>query len=125
LTAPLLLLILFGTADFGQMFGRMVAVQRAARAGTQYASVDQARWTDWEGMRNAALAEVAGLSGVTATASQFCTCNFTGENNCSLSCSGQRQYIRVVVRGTFKTIVPYPGIPSSTELAASSTLRIK
>jgi Flp pilus assembly protein TadG len=122
---PTLMLILLGTADFGRLYYEAIAVENAARCGAQFAVVTSANHNDFAGIRQAALNELQGLSGATATVSQMCRCGWGQENDCSSGCSSKRTYVQVTVSKTFNTLAPYPGIPSSVQLRAVSTMRIK
>jgi Flp pilus assembly protein TadG len=122
---PSLMLILLGTADFGRLYYEAVAVENAARCGTQFAVVSTANHSNFAGMQQAALNELQGLSGGTATAVHLCRCSWSQENDCSSNCGSKRTYVQVTVRKTFNTLVPYPGIPSPVQLRAVSIMRIK
>jgi Flp pilus assembly protein TadG len=125
ITMPVLVLVLLGTADFGRVFYDAIALESAARCGAQFAVVTSANHDDLTGMEQAALNDLQNLNGATARAIKVCRCSWGAETDCSTNCSSKRMYVRVTVEKTFNTIVPYPGIPSSTVLRASSTMRIK
>lgn len=125
LVLPLLMLILLGTADFGRGFAQWIAIQQAARSGTQYASVDTTHYLDTAGTETAALADIPNIAGATATATSYCTCGWSGQFDCSVVCSSKRQYMQVVVQANFTTIAPYPGIPATTAVTAKSIMRLK
>jgi Flp pilus assembly protein TadG len=128
LSSSLLFLVMFGVIDFSRIFANACAVQGAARAGTQYGMLSPAHYNDFTGMRNAALANAGNPFGMTATASQFCACNVGGSRqSCPASCSSgsPETYIEVDVSMVYSTIATYPGVPASTNLGASSMVRVQ
>jgi Flp pilus assembly protein TadG len=128
LSSSLLFLIVFGVIDFSRIFTFGCAVQGAARAGTQYGMLSPAHYNDFTGMQNAALANAGSLSGMTATASQFCACSIGGpRQSCPAECvSGSPEtYIQIVVSMPYSTLFSYPGIPELTNLSANSIVRVQ
>src|ERR1700739_2240513 len=103
LLSSVLFLVMFGVIDFSRIFSSACAVQGAARAGTQYGMLSPAHYNDFAGMQNAALANAGNPAGMTATASQFCTCSIGGASqSCPATCpSGSPEiYIQVSVSMT-------------------------
>ncbi|MDZ4796779.1 MAG: TadE family protein [Bryobacteraceae bacterium] len=128
LTATFMITAMFGIIDFGRMFGVASAVSSAARAGTMYGSQDVARSSDFNGMQTAAKNDGQNVQGMTATATQFCTCSLGGaQQSCSVTCSSgvKRTYVKVVVGQTFSTAFQYPLVPQSTNLSSTSIVRIQ
>jgi Flp pilus assembly protein TadG len=128
LSSTLLFLIMFGVIDFSRIFSSACAVQGAARAGTQYGMLSPAHYNDLAGMQNAALADAGSPAGMSATASQFCACSIGGtRQSCPATCSSgsPETYIEVDVSMTYNTIATYPGVPSATNLKASSVVRVQ
>lgn len=125
IAAPVLILILLGTADFGRLYYDAIAVENAARCGTQFAVVAAANHNNFAGMKQAALNELPNAQGAAAEAVQVCRCGWGSPADCSIACASKRAYVQVTVEKTFNTLVPYPGIPSSVKLRAISTMRIK
>jgi Flp pilus assembly protein TadG len=128
LSSSLLFLIMFGVIDFSRIFASACAVEGAARAGTQYGMLSPAHYNDFTGMQNAALADNAGATGITATASQFCACSIGGaRQDCPAACSvgTPETYIEVRVAMPYTTVFTYPGVRHVTNLAASSIVRVQ
>jgi Flp pilus assembly protein TadG len=128
LSSSLLFLLMFGVIDFSRMFSSACGVQGAARAGTQYGMLSPAHYNDFTGMQNAALADAGTPAGMTATASQFCACSIGGtRQDCPASCpSGSPEtYIQMDVSLPYTTIATYPGVPSVTNLKATSIVRVQ
>lgn len=128
ISATFMVTAMFGIIDFGRMFGAASMVSSAARAGTMYGSQDVARSGDIDGMQTAAKNDAQNVSGLTATASQFCTCSLGGAVvNCATSCpSGvKRTYVKVVANQQFQTAFQYPLVPKSTNLTSTSIMRVQ
>jgi Flp pilus assembly protein TadG len=128
LSATFMVTAMFGIIDYGRLFATANMVSSAARAGTLYGSVDVTRNGDYAGMQGAALTDGQNTAGMSAAASQFCTCSLGGAAQlCTTSCpSGtKRTYIKVVVTKTFNTAFQYPLLPKSTQLTSASVVRVK
>jgi hypothetical protein len=119
------LLFLLAVADFGRVFFVAIALNNAARAGTQYGIQSPANAADVSGMAQAAQSDASNIPGVTATASEYCECPDGSTQACdsSPSCSDLRVYVEVDTSGSFQTLLNYPGIPSSFALTGKSVMR--
>ncbi len=129
LIAPLLVLFLVAVGDLGFAAYDLMQLQAAAEAGAQYA----ARNT-W----NAAAIETAvtgatGIAGVTATPapSQLCGCPDGGSlslTSCGNTCpsgSPAGLYASVSARLQYRTVLPYPGLPSPLTLTGQAYRRLQ
>jgi Flp pilus assembly protein TadG len=124
LAFPVLMLILLGTADFGRIFYTYVTLSSAAHTGAEYGATSAPKIYDSAGIQRAALNDAQDLSGVTVTSTPSCQCSNGSAVNCAAtSCSPLRYYISVSAKKTFQTLIPYPGIPSSTDVTAVAVLR--
>jgi Flp pilus assembly protein TadG len=123
--APVLILFLLAVADFGRVFFVSIALNNAARAGTQYGIQSPANAADVSGMQLAAQTDASNISGVAATASERCECPDGSSQACNSapSCSDMRVYVEVDTTGSFQTLLNYPGIPSSISLTGKSVMR--
>ena len=127
--APTLALALICTADLGLGIYRNMQVQNAAQAGAEYAV---AHGFVAESITTAVQAATA-LSGISASPapSQFCGCpSATGVAvaTCGATCPGGSTvgtYVTVSALATYRTLLPYPALPSSFALTAQSTVRIQ
>lgn len=127
LASPLMMLAV-GTTDYGLGVYRQMEVQNAAQAGAEYALK--------HGFSTSAItAAVTGATPLSVSASpapaQSCGCP-SGATITSATCGSTcgdgfpaGTYVTVAAQATYSTIIPYPGIPSTYTLAASSTVRIK
>ncbi len=126
LSLPLLLLFFFGVADLGRLFYTSITLVGAATAGAQYGVASTANNNDYAGMQQAALNDAVNLTGVTATAVQFCECLDGTSVSCSsgtCSSSSPPKYVKVTTQATFRTWFSYPAIPSSVPLSGVSVER--
>ncbi|SRR5208282_1252188 len=125
LLAPLLVLVLVIAADFSRVFYMSIEAANAARAGVQYGAQSTTKASDTDGMKQAALNDASNVSGLTATASNFCECPpSTSHVTCSAtSCSGMEMYVQVNTSAQFQTLVHYPGVPSTVTLNESALMR--
>ena len=125
LVAPFVVLVLVIAADFSRVFYMSIEAANAARAGVQYGAQSTTKASDTSGMQQAALNDAANLSGLTATASNFCECPpSTSHVTCSsTSCSGMEMYVQVNTSAQFQTLVHYPGVPSTVTLNESALMR--
>ena len=126
--APFLVLILLAAADFGRMFYMSVQLRGAARAGAQYGSQSNTTWSDTAGMQAVALSQLH-LIGASPTASASgCLCGSTPQCSSSYDCTdlgSTGAYVSVTTSAVFKTIVTYPGIPSSVTLTGSAIMAVQ
>lgn len=129
LSLPLLLLILFGVADFGRCLYAAIEVTNAASAGAEYATASLANYSDFTGMQTAAQNDAADVPGLTITASSFCQCLGGGVVSCVAgACGGTSsppKYVKVVTTGTFKSLFSYPGLPATVALTGSAIRRLQ
>jgi Flp pilus assembly protein TadG len=129
LIIPLFLLLFMGVADYGRVFYSADIVVHAAEAGAQYGAMNTTNAADNAGMQTAAVNSASSITGLTATATSFCTCGAGGSaTSCSSTCVSYgtpAMYVQVKTQATFKTLASFPGLPHSIPLAATSTLRVQ
>ncbi len=127
---PFLILILLAAADFGRMFYMSVQLRGGARAGAQYGAQSTTDAADSATMQAVALSQI-NLIGASPTASaSACTCASSNMPKCSSSydCTDlgpNGAYVSVSTSAVFKTIVTYPGIPSSVTLTGSAIMPVQ
>jgi len=121
------MLLFCATTDFARVVYAGISVANAARAGVQYGALTPGNSGDTAGMKQAALADAADLSNVTATAGNFCSCDGgVSEVDCSgTTCSGSAPsgYVSVTANYTFDTLIPWPGVPQQIILARTAKMR--
>ena len=124
LAFPVLILVLLGTADFGRIFYTYVTLANAAHTGAEYGAASAPKTNDSAGISQAALNDSQDLTGVTITSQPYCQCSNGSPVSCATSsCSPLRYYVSVRAVKTFQTLIPYPGIPSSTNVTAVAKIR--
>jgi len=124
---PVLLLLCCGTMDFARVVYAGIEIAGAARAGVQYGALTPGNSGDTAGMTQAAIADAADLGNtVTASASNFCSCDGTTVA-CSSTCAGETPdgYVSVTANYTFNTLLAYPGVPKSVALSRTAKMRVQ
>lgn len=109
---PLLTFCFVVGVDFSRVFYHVQAVQNAAQSGALYACQSATTAANTDQIKATAQADAADLSPTPSVTSALGT---DADGNATVS---------VTVAYTFKTITNYPGIPSSTALTRTVTMRI-
>jgi Flp pilus assembly protein TadG len=127
---PVVLGLCLGITDFGRLFYSATTVTNAAEAGAVYGSRSVANASNVSGIRQAVLNDAQNLSDVTVNAFTYCQCSDGSSASCNngASCPGSqypRTYLKVTATAPFTTAVNYPGIPSLTDVAAVSIVRVQ
>lgn len=128
LVAPIVILIAFGTADFGILATRSAALQATTRVGAEYARRHAA---DTSGIRNSMqnAAAFAPTVSFPATFPWSCECDDGTAIACAQSCatlgrpSPNRVFITISASQAFTPLVPWPGIPAI--LTAATEVRLQ
>jgi Flp pilus assembly protein TadG len=118
---PLLILLALACVDFGRFAYYAIGVENAARAGAEYAimnnypSTGQSAWTT--AVQQAAAGEMAGDTGYDST-------QLTVTPAVTVESSGLHR-VQVTASYTgFNTVVTWPGIPSNPTIMATVTMRV-
>jgi Flp pilus assembly protein TadG len=125
LSLPFLVVLLLVVADFARLFYASIGVANAARAGTQYGAQNYTTAIDYPGMKTAAQNDGQNISGLSASATSFCTCNGAKVACIPAQCSQPKLYVQVTTTATFTTLINYPGIPSSVPLSSTSVMPVE
>jgi Flp pilus assembly protein TadG len=116
LILPVLMLIVLICVDFGRFAYHQIAVNNAARAGAEYAIMNpylSSGSTTWQAaVQSTAQAELANQTNCDPT-------DLTTTTTVTIESSGLRRVRVVASYSSFQTVVPWPGIPSSTTLTSS------
>ena len=131
---PVLIILSIYTMDLGLFMFNKMEVQYAAQAGAQYAigkvSYDATAISS-------AVTNATRFTAITPSSSQFCGCpTTTGVNFCAAACgstcttcatTAQGHYVTVTATPTtpYTPLARFPGIPSTYDLTAKSTVRIR
>jgi Flp pilus assembly protein TadG len=126
--APVLILIFICLADLGLGISAKMQVDNAAQYGAQYALTNGYNAS----AITAAVKNSSDMSNLNVAPALICGC--PGQNgvlpriSCVSPCadgSTPGSYARVSVTHTYVTLLPYPGLPSSFNLASQSTVRLQ
>ncbi|MFY9532083.1 MAG: TadE/TadG family type IV pilus assembly protein [Candidatus Acidiferrales bacterium] len=126
LALPLLVVMLLGTIDVGQLAYEYIEVSNAARAGVAYGAQNHVTASDNPGMTQAAKNDALNISGLNATPNHFCECSDGSSSTCAVGdCSGSRllEYVQVNTSATYQPWFPCPGIPSSVTVTGTAQMR--
>ena len=125
LAVPVLILFVLAGSDYARVFFVSVEVNNAARAGASYGIQSVSKAQDLTGMQTAAVNDGSNISGLTATATQYCICSNHAKFTCGSSpaCQDQAMYVQVTTTATFHTYFSYPGIPNTITLNGSAIMR--
>ena len=125
LALPILLLTVLGGADLARVFAHATAVETAARAGAEAASIDPDPTLD----EATALVEgeLSGVPGLDPAAATVTLAVHRGDD-VDGSCPDEPTlaepcFATVRVRYTFRPVIPWPGIPATVELDCTRTFR--
>ncbi|MBI5085063.1 MAG: pilus assembly protein [Acidobacteria bacterium] len=129
LLGPILILLTAGAIDIGRVMYTGMEAATAARAGVQYGAQSTETSTDYAGMQTTALNAAPNVSGLTAVAAKVCTCSTisAGTVGCNTTCAtgSLKAYVTVTSRITFRTLLPYPGVPSSMPVKQTVWMRVR
>ena len=112
----LLVVIVLGVIEFGQLAYDSIEVSNAAKAGVQYGTQNGATASDTTGIQNAAAAAATDVTGLTATSSYSCTCSDGSSSTCQNTDCPNAHLEEVLTVNTQATVTPMvriPGLPSS------------
>ena len=126
-----LLVLVMGAYDFGRLAMEQAGVTQAARAGAQFAVLDQANATNEDAIRQAARDEAEDPNLKVDPIISFCRCPGSAvQVNCGNNCpDGQYapRYVQVTVTDTLDMLFDYPGLPeaNSYTMTSTSTMRVR
>jgi Flp pilus assembly protein TadG len=128
LVAPAILLIAAGTADFGMLATKSIALAGTTRIGAEYARRHPA---DMTGIRNSMQRAMSFTPTLTFPTSfpQSCECSDGTSITCAESCATagrpgpNRIFMKISASQALTPLVPWPGIPAT--LTATTELRLQ
>lgn len=117
LTTPFLAMVLLGAVEVARVAYASIQVANAAKAAVQYGAQSTATASDLTGIKNAAMNDASGVSGLTTTVSSsgICSngnsCTGTGGSCLPTDCSGAHieQILTVDTSATITPSVYLPG----------------
>ena len=125
----MLLMLLFGAGDFARAFYAAVTVTNAAGVGAMYGTRSVGAASDVAGITQAAQNDAQNLIGMSVTTTKYCQCPDGSSIACTAtSCAGNTKsllYCSVTAQYSFRTMAPYPGIPSTVLIAKRVIMRAR
>ena len=129
LVTPIFVILLLGAADFGRLMYIWIDVTNAARAGVQYGAQSRATAENNAAMQTAATNDGStDVTGLTATATQFCSCANGSSSTClPTDCSGSHiiEYVQVNTSVSVAPMFTYPGLPGTLTLTGQAVMRVE
>ncbi|MDR5726194.1 MAG: TadE/TadG family type IV pilus assembly protein [Terriglobia bacterium] len=132
LVFPLFILLLLGAAEFGRLAYAAIEISNAARAGAAYGAQTNITASDFGNIELAATQDAPNVSGVTATAMNFCTCSSGAATpDCTTAltpCPSPariQEYVQVNTTATVDPLFHYPGLPSTFTLTGQAIMRVE
>ncbi len=125
--APLLVLLLIGLIEVGRFAQYSIVVANAARSGAQYGAQNLGTAADLTGMAAAARNDAQNITGLSATAVQFCRCADGTSSTClptDCGTSHRLVFVQVDATGTFTSILHFPAVPASQTITSRATMRV-
>jgi len=129
--APMLILLMTGGWDLGNVVYQAERLANAARAGTQY-GLANGNNTNYTGMVQAARNDANDPNNaLNVTATQVCVCPGGGTPTaaaCGANCTGnasQLDYVQVTVNENYSTMFTYPFVSNPVSLTSTVMLRFK
>ena len=116
LIAPVLIILMLGTIDYGRVYFAYVSVTNGARNGAQFASANASAAADVDGIRTAAIADTSELLNTSPTNPDVSVATGTDTQG--------RLYADVTMQYTFTTIFPWPGLPQSMNVVRTVRARV-
>ena len=127
-----LIMLVLGAYDFGRWATEQATITQAARAGAQWAVLDQANATDTNGMIQAARDEAGDVNNeLVFDPPPFPYCQCPGSStpgNCATDCADglyPPMYVQVTVQDTFELLFDFPGVSQTQSLSSTSTMRVR
>jgi Flp pilus assembly protein TadG len=124
----LIMLLLMGVIDFALVTQQAMVVSEAAYAGAQYGAIS-GNSSNFTTMQNIATSSAKGVSGFSATASNWCSCSPGGTSvSCSSTCTSYGtpiMYVQVLTSATASVLFKYTGVPLTVPLHGFCILRVQ
>lgn len=127
---PMLCLLLSGLVEAGRFGYYTILVGNAARAGVQYGSQNLVAAADTAGMASRALNDGQNVTGLSASATNSCTCADGTTSTClPTDCASSHMivYVQVTATGTFPSLLNYSALPASLRsltVSDTATMRV-
>ena len=125
LLVPTVVLLLVIVGDWARVFYAAIEVANAARAGVQYGAQSHVTAINYDSIKQAALNDGQNISGLSATAADFCMCSGIKVACSPAQCSQPQLFVQVTTTAAFTTILNYPGIQSPIPLKSTAIMEVQ
>jgi Flp pilus assembly protein TadG len=134
LVLPIFILLLVGAAEFARLAYASIEVSNAARAGVAYGAQNHTTASDTTGMQTAATDDGPNVTGLAATATNFCACSTapstqvscsTVLSSCSTPPAHSLEYVKVTTTATVDPLIHFPGLPTTFTLHGQAIMRVE
>jgi Flp pilus assembly protein TadG len=131
LVLPIFILLLIGAALFGRLAFAAIEISNAARAGVAYGSQNHTTASDNAGIQLAATQDAPDVTGLTATATQVCSCTSGTAITCAnagttcISPGRIIESVQVNTSATVNSLFNYPGMATTFTLHGQAIMRVE
>lgn len=134
LMSTVLMGMTLGVADFGRIFAIGDKAANAAAAGTAYAALSPAHYTDMAATQTAARNDLGNIANAQVVAARTCRCVLGGapvscadDPDVTPCAAGQtrKTYIEVAVTIPFRSLSGLPMVPGLTSVKGRSIVRVE
>jgi Flp pilus assembly protein TadG len=123
-----MMLLFAGVIDFALLIQQAMVISEAAYAGAEYGA-QSGNSSNFSGMQTIAINSARGVSGLTATATKWCSCSAGGTAvSCSYVCPSYGTpiaYVQVVTAATPTVLMKFTGVPLTVPLTGICVLRVQ
>ena len=116
LVAPVLLILLIGSAELARIAYGAIEVSNAAAAAVAYGAQNNMTISDTTGMQHAAASDASNIALDTSTVSISCVCSDGSASTCALtdcSTSHMEKTLTVQTQATITTLLNVSGLPKT------------
>ncbi len=125
ITFPLLILLLFGGAEYGRLCYVGVEVTNAAHAGAIYGSQNRGTASDNAGMTSAATLDGANLTGMTVTPQHLCAATYSDPPSPTCNGAPAIEYVQVNTQVTVASLFHAYGFGGNYTLHGRALERVR
>ena len=137
LIVPVFAVLILGAVELGQLVYAAIEVSEAARAGVAFGAQSAAASAQTAAIEQAAINDAADVTGLTATATTFCSCSNatsapviqvpcgTAIATCGAANASVVNYVQVNTTATITPLIHLPGIPVGYPLFGQAIMRVE
>jgi Flp pilus assembly protein TadG len=134
LALPIFAILLIGSAEFAILASAGIQISNAARAGVAYGAQNHVTASDTPGMQLAATHDAPNITGLTATATQSCTC-VSSVSTTSITCSSANtscvspsrivEYVQVNTSAAVTPPIHLWGLPTTFTMRGQAIMMVE